>query len=683
MSERATPLGTPGAEQATPTDSDRGRIIAGATRRVPDQAGPADRTGRLVGRRSTRVWLLLALGLATTAALTGGLLAAFGPSVSVLYGLPALGPAVDLGLPAARVVAMGAAAAAVGNLLLAAVLVPGDPYGVVSPSGYAGLRAARAWSVVQACASAAVAVLTVAENSGMSPDRFLTRPDALIVGIGQIEQATGWALTALTASVVGLLAGWALSWRSAVGLLMLALAGLLPVTLTAATNAERSHDIAGDALTLHVLGAVLWLSSTIAVLSHLARGRDGRAVVLRRHTAIATWSLPLVGASGLVSAAYAVARSDLLTSGYGLLVIVSSVILLGLAATGNRGRTAVAKSEGRATALRLAALEILLLAAAAAAGTGLTRLFPPAEAGYQPSRLVYLLGYDLPSHLTAVDLAVRWRFDLVFGTLAVLAAALYLVGARRLRRAGRPWPAGRTAAWLAGCAVLLVATSSGIGTYGPAVFSVHMVQHMLIASFVPVLLVLGHGVTMARELAPDRMARRLVSLLDAPAMRLARNPAIAWAAVAVTLFGLYPTGLFDTIVAQHWAHLAMDSAFLLTGLALFWPVLGQSLPGGGLPAIGRIVMVFAVMALHAAFSSWLLSRATPVAAGFYGALRLPFVPDLLADQRLGAVAAWMLGEVPVLLAVLALVLRWTRADQSPPEPETWPTPVGRRSVAAH
>ncbi len=658
----AAPLGTAGAEQTTPTG---GHVIAGATRRVPE-----------------RVWPLLALGLAATAALTGGLLAAFGPSVSVLYGLPPLGPSVDLGLPAARVVAMGAAAAAVGNLLLAVVLVPGAPYGVVSPSGYAGLRAARAWSVVQACASAAVAVLTVAENSGMSPGRFLTRPDALIVGIGQIEPATGWALTALAASVVGLLAGWALSWRSAVGLLMLALAGLLPVTLTAATNAERSHDIAGDALTLHVLGAVLWLGSTIAVLSPLARRRDRRAVVLRRHTAIATWSLPLVGASGLVSAAYAVAPSNLLTSGYGLLVVVSAVILLGLAGTGKWGRAAVAKGEGRTLALRLAALEILLLAAAAAAGTGLTRLFPPAETGYQPSRLVYLLGYDLPSHLTAVDLAVRWRFDPIFGTLAVLAAALYLAGARRLRGAGWPWPAGRTTAWLAGCAVLLVATSSGIGTYGPAMFSVHMVQHMLIATFVPVLLVLGHGVTMALELAPERMARRLVSLLDAPAMRLARNPAIAWTAVAATLFGLYPTGLFDTIVAQHWAHLAMDSAFLLTGLALFWPVLGLSLPGGGLPAIGRIVMVFAVMALHAAFSSWLLSRATPVAAGFYGALRLPFVPNLLADQRLGAVAAWMLGEVPVLLAVLALVLRWTRADRSPPEPETWPTPVAGSGVAA-
>jgi putative copper resistance protein D len=50
---------------------------------------------------------------------------------------------------------------------------------------------------------------------------------------------------------------------------------------------------------------------------------------------------------------------------------------------------------------------------------------------------------------------------------------------------------------------------------------------------------------------------------------------------------------------------------------------------------------------------------------FYGSLRLPFVPDPLADQRLGAVLAWALGELPVIIAVVALVLRWSRDDRAP------------------
>jgi hypothetical protein len=58
-------------------------------------------------------------------------------------------------------------------------------------------------------------------------------------------------------------------------------------------------------------------------------------------------------------------------------------------------------------ALRIAAVELLLLTAATAGGTALIRLFPPAQAGSQPSRLLYLLGYELPAHISAVNLALH------------------------------------------------------------------------------------------------------------------------------------------------------------------------------------------------------------------------------------------------------------------------------------
>jgi cytochrome c oxidase assembly factor CtaG len=631
---------------------------------------------------SRRMWLAIPVGLIAVAGLTGGLLAAFAPSVGILYGLSDLGPVVDAGLPAARVIALGAAAATVGSLLLAAVLCPGDPYGTVSPRGYAGLRRARRCATVQAVASTAVAVLTAAENASIPPARLLGRLTALFSSIDSVEQASGWAIAAVIAAVVALGAGWALSWRSAVGLLILAVVGLLPVTLTTATNAEQSHDWAGDALTMHVLAAVVWLGSTLAAVLELAGGQPATEPMLRRHGVIATWSLLVVGGYGLVSAALAINPLDLLGSGYGETVLASVVLLLGLAVAGRWARVAARARARRAAAVRLAGVELVLLVAAAAAGSALTRLFPPAQAGYQPSRLVYLLGYELSPHLTAADLVLHWRLDLVFGPLAVIAAVSYLRGVRRIRAGGRSWPATRTACWLCGCVVLLVATSSGLGSYGHAVFSVHMVTHMLLATLVPVLLVLGHGVTLVLEATGAGLRTRLLSLLDAPAVRFARHPAVAWTAVAVTLFGLYPTGLFGAIVLEHWAHLGMHAAFLGTGLALFWPVLGHSLPERGLPAIGRIVMVFAVMALHAGFSAWLLSHATPIAGQFYTALRLPFVTDLLADQRRGAVLGWALGEVPVLIAVLALVVRWTRADRAESESAaaTWRDSLG--SVSA-
>jgi hypothetical protein len=170
----------------------------------------------------------LATGVLAAAALTGALVAALAPSVAVQYGLRDLGPVVDAGLPAARVVAVGSAAPAVGNLLLAAVLAPGEPHGLVSPAGYAGLRSAAVWAVVQAVASAAVTGLLVAENSGVAPGVLAGHVDVLVVGITQVEQAGGWAVSTLAALVVAAFAAVALSWRSAVGLLVLAVAALLP-----------------------------------------------------------------------------------------------------------------------------------------------------------------------------------------------------------------------------------------------------------------------------------------------------------------------------------------------------------------------------------------------------------------------------------------------------------------------
>ena len=137
-----------------------------------------------------------------------------------------------------------------------------------------------------------------------------------------------------------------------------------------------------------------------------------------------------------------------------------------------------------------------------------------------------------------------------------------------------------------------------------------------------------------------------------------RNPFVAWVAVGATLFGLYPTGLYGAILQQHSAHLGMDVVIFLTGLALFWSVLGRSPGRAALPPIGQIVMVFALMALHAGFSAWLLAQPAAVAGEFDTALRLPYVPNILADQRLGAVPL-VLAELLVILAVAALVRRWT------------------------
>ena len=79
------------------------------------------------------------------------------------------------------------------------------------------------------------------------------------------------------------------------------------------------------------------------------------------------------------------------------------------------------------------------------------------------------------------------------GVLAavVLAAVGYLVAAGRVRG----WNPGRTAAFLGGLVVVLIATCSGIEAYGHVLEWVHMIEHLLLIMVAPVLLVgtVGRG----------------------------------------------------------------------------------------------------------------------------------------------------------------------------------------------
>ncbi len=57
-----------------------------------------------------------------------------------------------------------------------------------------------------------------------------------------------------------------------------------------------------------------------------------------------------------------------------------------------------------------------------------------------------------------------------------------------------------------------------------------------------------------------------------------------------------------------------------------------------------------------------MSSATVIGGDFYRSLALPFVPDLLADQRVGGAMAWALGEIPMVIVLVVLLVQWARSD---------------------
>lgn len=586
-------------------------------------------------------------------------------------GLPDPGPVTTYGLPVMRGLAEAAGVLTVGFLVHAAFFCPPAGVGWLAGDGYRAVRAAT-WSAVVWAAAAAVTVpLSLADAYGR-PLGDVLDPRVLVASVPGISAAGAWLLTALAGLLVAGLGRATLSWGPTACLAALAVLGQAPVALTGHSSSGGAHDIAMTSLLWHAVAAAVWVGGLVAVLVHVRAGGDHPGTAVRRfsRTALVCWVILAV--SGVANALLRVTPADLVTSTYGALVLAKIVGLVALGVMGawHRARTIPAVERGSPGALlRLGGVEALLMFATVGVAVALGRTPPPpGSGGAEPARVESLLGYDLEP-LTALRLLTAWRFDLAFGTVALVLAGLYLVGVRRLRRRGDAWPVGRTVAWLVGCLVLLLATSSGVGRYAPALFSVHMGQHMLLAMLAPILLVLGAPTTLLLRVVPPARGGEppgprewVLTAVRSPVARFLTHPLIALALFVGSFYVLYFSGLFDAAVSTHWAHLLMNAHFLLVGYLFFWPIIGIDPSPRTLPYPARLGLLMVSVPLHAFFGIAVMSSEEVIGALFYSQLALPWV-DRLADQSTGGGLAWAAGEAPVLLVLVALLVQWSRSDE--------------------
>lgn len=614
--------------------------------------------------------LVVAVLLASVVAVA--LLALSGGSTYVIAGLPDPGLVTHYGIGVVRVLADAASVVCVGSLLLAAFLVPPQRSGVLARDGYAALRTAGIAAWVWFATSAAEVLFSAADGAG-KPVGEMFSPQTLVALVDAIEQPKAWLITAAIALLLALGCRVVLAWGWTAVLFFLAVAGLAPVALTGHSASGGSHDLATNSLLYHLVAVTLWVGGLFALLAHGRRRGEHLTLAATRFSKLALVCWVVMAVSGVVNAFVRVPLNELLTTGYGLLVLAKIAALLVLGVFGHQQRTrgvrALTDGQGGGQLLRLGAVELLIMFVTIGIATALARTPPPPGALTQPSNAELLIGYDLPGAPTLLRLLFDGRFDLVYGTLALVLAVIYAAGVRRLRSRGDSWPAGRTVAWLAGCFVLLLATSSGIGRYAPAMFSVHMATHMLLSMVSPVLFVLGAPVTLglralpvAGRGSPPGPREWLLALVRSPVAKVLTHPVVALLLFVGSFYALYFSGLFDTALNYHWAHLLMNAHFLLAGYVFYWPVIGIDPAPRRLPHLGRLGLLFAAMPFHAFFGVILMSKQTVIGETFYQSLRFPWLADLLGDQRLGGGIAWVSGELPVLLVLIALLVQWARAD---------------------
>jgi cytochrome c oxidase assembly factor CtaG/putative copper export protein len=631
--------------------------------------------GRLVAPtvRSSAVWpVLVGVGLlaGVTAAGIGALSLA---DALTATGLPNPGPVTTYGLPFVRAAGEIAAVVAVGSFLFAAFLVPPQPNGVLDVGGYRALRLGTAASAVWTVCAVLLVPLTVSDVSGQ-PLREHLNPMSIWSAASLVEAAGAWRWTAFLAAAVTIVSLPVLRWSWTPALTAGALATLAPLGLTGHSSSGGAHDVATNSLLIHLGAGALWAGGLLALLAHVMRRGEHADVAARRFSALAFWCFVAMAVSGVVNALVRIKLPDLVHTEYGWLIIGKVVALCLLGVIGWRQRRSgvaalQADPSARGPLIRLALTEAAVFGATFGIAVGLGRT-PPPPLREEPSPVEVAIGYDFAGPPTLARVLVDWRFDLVFGTAAIVMAVLYLAGVRRLRRRGDAWPMGRTLGWLLGCAALLFATSSGLGRYMPAMFSMHMVAHMLLSMLVPILLVLGAPMTLALRALPTAGRGEppgprewLLAALHSRVSRFLTHPIVATAVFVVGFYGLYLGGLFDAAVSNHAAHVLMNVHFLLSGYLFYWVVIGIDPTPRQIPQWGKVGMVFASLPLHAFFGVVLMGTKAVLGETFYRSLQLSWHADLLSDQRLGGGIAWAAGEVPLVVVMIALLIQWRRSDQ--------------------
>lgn len=597
-------------------------------------------------------WLVGAL-----AVLGGGVLALPVTGLYARLGLPVPGVELRFAVTVLREVAELGGGLAVGLAFFAAFVAPPQRGGLLDVDGYLAARQAGGAGLLAGTAALLLAPALAADQSGSTLGSLLAGDwwTAFVT----LQEPLAWLLCGGALFVVGTVGCVALTRAFLPPALVLGLVALIAPAVVGQAANGAGHDWATDAAILQCLASAA--TGVVAGLClHLARTGPHTALVRRR----TGWFLVVAGSLSVASALVFVllwSGGNPLTTPWDLLAAARIVLLVVAAIVGRR--------SWAGAPLRAARVLLAGFGSATVLGVVLGRWVPPVFTERPDTAAESLIGYDLPDPATALRLLVDWRFNILFGGAALVLAALYLLGVRRLRTRGDAWASGRIGAWLSGCAVLLLATSSGLGRYTPGLFSIHMITHMMMNMLVPVLLAMGGPVTLALRALPvagrdqpPALREWIVSALGARWLRRATHPVLVLVVFVGSFYALYLTGLFDVALRYHWAHQLMNLHFLLVGYLFFWPLIGVDRAPVRLPHLGRLAVLLAAMPFHAFFGVTVMSTGTVLGGGFYRLLALPWVGDLLSDQHVGGGIAWAAGELPMLLVVLTLINQWSRDD---------------------
>lgn len=267
---------------------------------------------------------------------------------------------------------------------------------------------------------------------------------------------------------------------------------------------------------------------------------------------------------------------------------------------------------------------------------------------------------------SVVDVLLAWSIEahVVLPLLAAFFLYRWAVLRVKLAHPANPVPRFRAWCWYLGLAVLFVALASPIATYDTTLFSVHMVQHLLLTLVAAPLLALGAPITLLLRVSSASTRRRFVfPVLHSRLLKVVSFPVVTWVLFAAVMWASHFSALFDASLESEPIHVLEHFLFLGTAMLFWWPVVGADPSPWRLPHAARIGYVFLGMP-QSSFLGLAIFSAPNVLYPHYATLVRSWGPTPLADQQLAGGIMWVGGDLGFLIALILGVWVWLRAEEA-------------------
>ncbi|MBP3088203.1 copper resistance protein [Corynebacterium sp. sy017] len=584
-------------------------------------------------------------------------------------GIPDPGILTTMGYPFLRAVAWTLVSLSVGSFLASAFFImPIDSR--LSVDGLISTRTGAAAALLYACVALLMIPMTLSDTSGQPFFQSLELSawgDALEL----IAAAKAWLVSSIIAFVVGVIAVFSRKWSAQPLLLVGAFAIVLPLGLEGHSASGGNHDYGTNSLLWHLFFALLWVGGLLGLIAHARRLGPGLSIAVRRFSMLAFVSMLAMIASGVINAAVRMRLEDLFTTSYGQAIVAKIILTLLLAFFGliHRKKTIPQLDDRPKLFVRIAIAEVFIMAATIGVAVSLGRTPPPPPLYTSLSKMMLEMGYEVTKAPTFWNIWSVWRFDIMFSTFGIIITLAYLWGLWKLKKQGKTWKWQRTFWFLLGSVGLSTVMSSGIGLYMPAMFSMHMVAHMVISMVIPVFLVLGAPLSLALEVTKKNPPEQpglhewIEAFCQSRILKFIMHPAFNTIQFITIFYLLYITPWYDLMVSEHAGHLLMNWVFLLSGYVYYWEMIGLDPKPRKNKVIIRIMWLLFSMPFHLYFGVYLMQLSLILAKDFYSELDLPFPVDLMHDQNVGGGIAWASGAFPLLVVFGALFIEWLQEDR--------------------